>query len=168
MSADLYKILYCSRSHIEGPPRERDAEIERILRAARERNLRRGITGALLSSCGCFAQALEGPETEVKETFRKIQKDPRHDQFKVLMSARAEIRDFPNWAMARVQCESEGRFAGAAATLEMALARRTGPQAEDREVVRLAVLKLLQTLVLEQTVGATSSVEAAMLPAALV
>jgi len=147
MSDEVYKLIYCSRSRIEGGAKERDAEISRILASARAYNSRHRITGALLFNSGCFAQALEGPKDAVEEIFAKIRRDPRHGEVTILRSGMGERRDFPNWSMAHAQCESEDGYASAAATLEMALARRGLRKSKPRNLVRMAILELLRTLV---------------------
>ena len=119
----LYRVLYCSRNRI--PPNEdaMAAHIEQILLTARRNNARRGITGGLLFSDGCFAQVLEGPASAIESVFERIQLDSRHDDVTVLQAGPVAQRDFPNWAMA---------FSGAAAnhhlasmTLETAFAAQT-------------------------------------------
>jgi hypothetical protein len=117
VSAEVYKLIYCSQSLIQGTERERDAEIARILAASRECNRRYEITGALIFNSGRFAQALEGPQDAVKALFARIQRDPRHREVTVYRSGPGGSRDFPDWSMAYVPCESEDGFAAAAAAL---------------------------------------------------
>ncbi len=54
----LLRVVYVSRSLL--PETAAEAELERILARARRGNAALGITGALLFSEDCFAQALEG------------------------------------------------------------------------------------------------------------
>jgi hypothetical protein len=151
MSAEeIYKVIYCSRNLIQGTPRERDAEIARILASARAYNSRKRITGALLYNSGCFAQVLEGPKEAVELLVDKISRDSRHGDIAILKSGMADHRDFPEWSMAHVQSESEVGFAGASATLEMALLGPSLSPDKMLELVRVAVLELLRTLVIRE------------------
>ena len=102
----LYRVLYCSRTHLPDGARVNE-ELHEILTASRRNNARAGITGGLLFSQGCFAQVLEGPMDQVIETFERIQCDPRHRDVTVLQAERIEDRGFPAWSMG---------FAGAAGT----------------------------------------------------
>ena len=107
----LFRVVYVSRNLLPEPDAE--AELERILARAREGNAALGITGALLFSEDCFAQALEGPPGAVETVFEAIQCDPRHTDVVVLEAAPAPIREFGAWSMAYAgRCRrSEARFA---------------------------------------------------------
>ncbi len=96
----LYRVLYCSRNCISGPPEAVSDKIRAILAASRRNNARDGITGGLLFSQGCFAQVLEGPLDAVETTFERIQCDEHHSDVAVLQSGPIEQRDFPDWSMA--------------------------------------------------------------------
>jgi hypothetical protein len=77
-----------------------EGEILEILRVARQRNERLGITGMLLYRGGNFLQVLEGPAAAVDQLIDKIKKDPRHRGV-ILMSRKAiEDRQFGDWHMA--------------------------------------------------------------------
>lgn len=102
----LYRVLYCSRTHMPEHSDEADREIHEILAASRRNNARAGITGGLLFSAGCFAQVLEGPVEAVMETFERIQCDQRHRTVTVLHTDRLAARDFPSWSMAYAGAES--------------------------------------------------------------
>ena len=103
--AQLYRVLYCSRNCIPGSPELVASQIRNILAASRANNSRVALTGALLFSAGCFAQALEGPLDVLEDTFERIQCDERHSDVTVLHSAPITAREFPAWSMG---------FAGAA------------------------------------------------------
>lgn len=74
-------------------------ELVHLLRTARQRNARRGVTGMLLYEDGNFMQVLEGPETAVKALAAKIERDPRHRQFIALLKEPIQERLFPAWQM---------------------------------------------------------------------
>lgn len=96
----LYRILYCSRSELEGSPAANVEEIRQILAKSRANNARDDITGGLFFSDQCFAQVLEGPSDKVEEAFERIQCDLRHCEVTVLEAGPVESRDFPAWSMA--------------------------------------------------------------------
>ena len=96
----LYRVLYCSRNRIALEGDAMAAHIKQILVTARRNNARRGITGNLLFSDGCFAQVLEGPTEAIESVFERIQIDSRHDDVTVLEAGPIAQRDFPDWAMA--------------------------------------------------------------------
>jgi len=78
----------------------KDEDILEILRAARQNNKERNITGMLLYRAGNFLQVLEGPSAAVDELIRKIKRDPRHHGV-ILMSRRnIQERQFGEWSMA--------------------------------------------------------------------
>ena len=92
----IYRVLYCSRPATAG---RAEAHIADILAVARRRNAADGITGGLVFSRGCFAQALEGPIEAVTETFERIQRDERHSDVTVLQAGPIAARDVPAWSM---------------------------------------------------------------------
>jgi hypothetical protein len=117
-----YRLVYCSRNTLAGSDAEIEAQIRAILALSRRNNRRDGITGALLFTAGCFAQALEGPAHAVEGAFERIQLDERHAEVTVLDADTAATRLFPDWSMA---------FSGAAGglcalTLDRAFAAPAG------------------------------------------
>ena len=112
----LFRVVYVSRSLLPEPAAE--VELERILAQARRGNAALGITGALLFSGDCFAQALEGPPSSVEAVFEAIQRDPRHADVVVLEAAPVAAREFGAWSMAYAgrSREVEARFAALAAS----------------------------------------------------
>ena len=53
----------------------------------------------LLYHDGNFMQALEGPEAQVRQVYRRISEDPRHDGCIVLIQQPVPERTFGNWSM---------------------------------------------------------------------
>ncbi len=82
-------------------------ELEELLRAAREHNARRGITGTLLYHGAVFMQALEGAEADVMSVYGKIVADPRHRSVNVLWRGNVAARSFGEWTMGFVQAGSD-------------------------------------------------------------
>lgn len=97
---NLYKLVYCSRNRIEGTAAEVRAALQNILATARRKNVRLGVTGALLYNQGHFAQVLEGPLESVEKIFEAIERDSRHCDVLVVYAGPAASREFPDWSMA--------------------------------------------------------------------
>jgi hypothetical protein len=76
-----------------------DADLDALLRRAREHNGARGISGLLLYRRGRFVQFLEGPEDEVRALYAKIRTDPRHVSPRILNEGRPDHRQFADWTM---------------------------------------------------------------------
>jgi hypothetical protein len=96
----MLSLLYLSRSALESGDEER--ELQAILAVAVQRNLRSGITGALVKTDRDFAQVLEGPEATVAQVMGSILIDPRHEDVRILARQQVEQRSFPNWGMAQI------------------------------------------------------------------
>jgi len=91
----VHELIY--RSRATGPFDR--AEISRILATARRVNAENGVTGLLLYSDDAFLQVLEGEEAAVRETFGRIQADPRHAEVTVLAEGARDGRAYPDWTM---------------------------------------------------------------------
>ena len=95
----LYTFVYCSRA-TDGVD---DAEVNRLIEAARRRNLTRGITGLLVFGSGVFFQWIEGPAAEMRKLMASLHADPRHHDIVSLdQSEENRERLYPNWQMERV------------------------------------------------------------------
>ena len=95
MEKDLYQIIYASAAtrSIE------EEELLAMLKLAREKNSRLGITGMLLHCDGSFIQAIEGPRDQVTDLLRVIRQDPRHSRIAVLFEGQIKNRSFSQWSM---------------------------------------------------------------------
>jgi len=91
----LHRLVYTSTSK----KLLDDRELQKILRSARNHNLVSEITGLLIYHDGCFLQVLEGEEEAVKACFKRINKDPRHQDCIVLANEPAVSRMFSQWWM---------------------------------------------------------------------
>jgi len=99
MAGRLFRLVYASRwANVLGEDIE--AALFRIVAASIRRNRLADTTGLLLAHDGWFLQALEGPETEVRQLMGQIQRDPRHRDVRVISAAPAESRLFKDWNMA--------------------------------------------------------------------
>lgn len=90
----LLRIVYSSQ-----PFGFDEATLAGILLDARRCNARDGVTGALICRREVFLQLLEGPERDVRATFARIERDDRHMDVALHMSAPASERMFGDWAM---------------------------------------------------------------------
>ena len=74
--------------------------LEALLKAARAKNRRLGVTGMLLYHDGNFMQALEGDEPAVLTLAGSIASDPRHKDMQVVVRYATDGREFAEWDMA--------------------------------------------------------------------
>ena len=139
MEQALFRILYCSRNMVGEIGGVQNQPISQILETARTNNSRANVTGALLYNSGYFAQVLEGPKAAIEHVFERIQRDSRHRDITVLECSGIRSRDFPSWAMARVQPVTEVQAADATYALHTAMG--------EPEAAGQGVLALLRSLV---------------------
>lgn len=134
---DLHAIVYVSSAvHVPSA-----AELERLLRRARERNAESEVTGLLLHHDGSFMQYIEGPRDALTVIFDIILKDPLHHRIIELMNEPVAAREFAGWSMAfSVQTAPEfvrlstakWQASGLAASVGMNLLREVWRQATTR------------------------------------
>ena len=91
----MYSILYISKAS-ESCDRE---AVQRILQSSRQNNPLNSITGILVHKAPQFLQYLEGPKDAVKELYKKIECDDRHNSVKIVSRRKIDFRVFPNWEM---------------------------------------------------------------------
>ena len=91
----LHSVVYVS---IASQPFSTD-ELSHLLARSRERNEEVGITGMLLYKSGCFLQAFEGEETQVRVLHERIVGDSRHRNIVLLLNGPIEKRAFSAWSM---------------------------------------------------------------------
>jgi hypothetical protein len=89
------RVIYCSRAVVDFDP---EALIG-LLRTARQRNERAGISGMLLYCRQSFLQMLEGDALALDETFDRIKADPRHTRIRELQNTEISRRMFADWSM---------------------------------------------------------------------
>jgi hypothetical protein len=94
----LIRLLYVSRSTLV--EKQADLEVAAIVARSVTRNLKKGITGALMFTGTHFAQALEGEDDEVDALMHDIYNDKRHDMVRVVDRQPIDARRFPRWGMA--------------------------------------------------------------------
>ena len=74
-------------------------DLDDILSRSRENNIEMGITGMLLYGNNTFIQILEGEERTVDSLLRKIRKDPRHTDFRLVAKKEIMQRQYSEWSM---------------------------------------------------------------------
>lgn len=91
----ILRLLYTSQARIDLT----EAEVVDILRASRENNAQRRITGILCYSKKDFIQVLEGPEQNVLNLYTRITEDARHQRCKLVSIDLSDKRIFESWSM---------------------------------------------------------------------
>jgi len=92
----MYELTYCSLAK----PGITPEDIAAILKSAGKNNIQNNITGCLLYYNHEFLQVLEGEEKTVRDVQRRIAKDKRHSNVRILSEGAKEERTFHNWTMA--------------------------------------------------------------------
>ena len=95
MGAKLWQVAYVSRSSRPFA----DAGLDALEDHARRRNAAAGVSGLLLFNGDAFLQVLEGAEAAVRDTFARIEADPRHHELMVVADEPTPVRRFGGWAM---------------------------------------------------------------------
>jgi hypothetical protein len=96
----VFRLVYRSRLNI--PSDDVEAEVAKILDAARTKNPRLGITGALVVWEDGVVQTLEGEESVVRGVYDAISRDTRHEQVELVETTPGVERAFTKWSMARI------------------------------------------------------------------
>jgi hypothetical protein len=71
-----------------------------ILMQARALNERRQVTGALVYGDGQFMQVMEGEQDVVQDLYKRVVKDSRHQNVRLLAEGPIATRRFAQWSMA--------------------------------------------------------------------
>lgn len=90
----LTRLMYFSECN-----RQAHLKIEHILEAARERNSREDISGALWFDGDIFIQILEGQRKAVSRVYHLISSDPRHKNIELVECTSISKRLFSDWSM---------------------------------------------------------------------
>ena len=91
----LHQLVYLSQS-----VRKMSLEdLNAIQRIAKTNNEPQEVTGSLFYNGGWFLQVLEGPQATLDRLYKKIAKDPRHKNSRVLYNEPAKFRTFGRWSM---------------------------------------------------------------------
>ena len=102
-TTNLCRLVYFSRSNIEGTPGDVAAELADILSRAQGRNAASEVTGVLLTTRTSFAQLIEGRPADIRDTYKRIFDDKRHRSLRLIVLEPIVTRRFGDWAMEHVQ-----------------------------------------------------------------
>lgn len=91
----MLQLIYASAATVPFA----NADLQALLKKARENNESLGVSGMLVYHKGSFLQVLEGEEDVVLPLFEKIERDDRHDSVKMLLRATVEEPSFGEWKM---------------------------------------------------------------------
>jgi hypothetical protein len=91
----INQLVYVSQS-----TRKMSSEdLNEIQRSAKNNNQHIDVTGSLFYNGGWFLQVLEGPLETLNALYKKIEKDPRHKNSRILYNEPAKFRTFTRWSM---------------------------------------------------------------------
>jgi hypothetical protein len=105
----LFRLLYRSDSELTGADRAGREAAVAIAATAAERNLRDGITGALMFAGTVFVQVLEGERAVLEIAFERICRDMRHRRLVLLEFSEIKERTFDSWAMVAFEGDERAR-----------------------------------------------------------
>ncbi len=108
-TSDLFRLVYRSRSALEGRPEEVQQAVDDIVAASHRRNTDAQITGALMFTHSMFVQALEGPARAVEAAFDRICCDLRHNNLEVVECSPILERGFGSWSMRHLPPDASSR-----------------------------------------------------------
>ncbi|MET3105612.1 hypothetical protein AAKU67_003166 [Oxalobacteraceae bacterium GrIS 2.11] len=74
-------------------------DLNDIHKTAKTNNEPVDVTGSLFYNGGWFLQVLEGPLATITALYKKIEKDPRHKNSRILYNEPAKFRTFTRWSM---------------------------------------------------------------------
>jgi hypothetical protein len=74
-------------------------ELIEIHTIAKTNNATMDVTGSLFYNGGWFLQVLEGPIDTLNTLYKKIEKDPRHKNSRIIHNEPAKFRTFTRWSM---------------------------------------------------------------------
>ena len=100
-SNHLFQVVYHSISLTDA-----DGE-KKILKTSRLNNMKKSISGCLISSNGEFLQILEGPRPVIMDLINLIQMDTRHKEFSIMKMCMIKERMFENWTMASFEADEQ-------------------------------------------------------------
>ena len=93
------KSLFCLAYTSSATRLLTEAELERLLNDARNRNGSMGVTGVLLYDDGNFFQYIEGEPDALAHVYERIQRASQHHNLIELVQQPIQKREFLNWDM---------------------------------------------------------------------
>jgi hypothetical protein len=94
MQTPLKRVIYVSKKTDTSSDSLTD-----IYDISQKNNSESGISGCLLIGSDSYLQLLEGPDSEVKKLYSKIEMDSRHKKVKKLFEQHIEEKSFSSWSM---------------------------------------------------------------------
>jgi hypothetical protein len=91
----LWQLVYASAAAADFEV----ADLQNVLRVARDRNAAANVTGMLLFEGKSFLQVLEGELDRIDALYAQIQNDSRHTRDVLLLREPIEERSFAGWTM---------------------------------------------------------------------
>jgi len=91
----INQLVYVSQS----TRKMSSADLSEIQKVAKNNNQNIDVTGSLFYNGGWFLQVLEGPVGTLNALYKKIEKDPRHKNSRILYNEPAAFRTFTRWSM---------------------------------------------------------------------
>ncbi len=95
----LVRLIYISDVRIDLKNGPMLAQLRDILDASDRNNSAYGITGGLVFDSESFVQVLEGTLESVWSTYKRIERDSRHDHVKFVEMSAVPSRRFGDWFM---------------------------------------------------------------------
>jgi hypothetical protein len=98
---DLIRLMYISKATFKPTPAVKGIEphVARILQASRMNNAKVDVGGVLFYGDGYFFQCLEGDKTAVHNLLKRLGKDDRHTDVKIISEQSIHVRRFDDWSM---------------------------------------------------------------------
>lgn len=105
---ELVRIVYISRARFQPAPAEDglDPSVARILSVSRRNNNRDGLVGMLHYGDGHFFQCVEGERSKIAALYRRLRRDERHQDLKLLIQEPVRKVSFPDWSMKYVPLDA--------------------------------------------------------------
>lgn len=91
----MYHIIYVSSANKPFTP----AELDELLTQSRAKNSAMDITGLLVYRGGNFIQMIEGEEGRIRQLYKTICADKRHNGSIILSEGPIQEKQFSGWAM---------------------------------------------------------------------
>ncbi|MDC6351266.1 BLUF domain-containing protein [Zeaxanthinibacter sp. PT1] len=99
----MHAVIYISKAE----PSFSKEKIKEMLLRSKSYNQEHEITGCIVYHKQQFIQLIEGSENDVRELYKNIKQDNRHDKVTTLYDNPCGSRLFPNWSMAFYEFDEE-------------------------------------------------------------
>jgi hypothetical protein len=118
----LNQLIYLSQA----VKKMSQSELSEIHQKASSNNKLIDVTGSLFYNGGWFLQVLEGAPETLNTLYKKIEKDPRHRNSRILYNEPASFRTFMRWNMNMTNLENQdvNRYRELAEVIEAAKENR--------------------------------------------